>query len=479
MNLHDHMSKFETIRSNDFIVRMNKQEAAVFGDLVIELLTRARAELCAKYGIQLERPTVVELFDEQQDFAVRTFGIPGGDGFLGVCFGNVITANSPKAERPNNWKSTLWHEFCHVVTLNLTRNKMPRWLSEGISVYEELQKNPAWGQQMNPEYRRMILEGELTPISELSGAFLSPESPMHLQFAYYESSMVVEFLVKNYGYETLRAILADLAEGGQINDSISRRAAPLKEIEKQFDEFALKRAKSLATDIDWEPPDASLLNATSSEALAGLVKDKPNNFWLLTLYAKSLLAESKWQQAKEPLEKLIELYPEYTGADNAYMLLAQAYRNLDETDSEQDVLKKLAAISSDALYAYNRLMEIAFNNKNWQEVVDNGEKYLAVYPQLSSLHWYLGRAYEELGDNEKAIESYRRLMLLDPTDPAGVNYRIARLLEPTNPASAKRYVLTALAEAPRFRDAHRLLLKIVDEDMKTSDEQPAQQEGTP
>ena len=49
---------------------------------------------------------------------------------------------------------------------------------------------------MTPQYRRMILEGELTPVSKLSGAFLNPASSEHLQFAYYESSMVVKFLVE-------------------------------------------------------------------------------------------------------------------------------------------------------------------------------------------------------------------------------------------------------------------------------------------
>ena len=74
---------------------------------------------------------------------------------------------------------------------------MPRWLSEGISVYEEMLKNPAWGQSMNPEYRRMILEQDaLTPISSLSEAFLKPKTQMDLQFAYFQSSMVVRFLVE-------------------------------------------------------------------------------------------------------------------------------------------------------------------------------------------------------------------------------------------------------------------------------------------
>ncbi len=461
VNLHDNLSKFKTLRADGLIIRMDEREAAVYGDEVVKLLQQAKSELCKKYDLELDRPVTVELFPNQQDFAVRTFGMPGGDGFLGVCFGNVITANSPKAERPSNWQSLLWHEFCHVVTLNLTCNKMPRWLSEGISVHEESQRNPAWGQQMNPEYRRMIVEGELTPISNLSAAFLNPSSPMHLQFAYYESSLVVEFLIERFGYESLKAILADLANGEDITKAISRHAAPLKEIEKEFVAFARKRAEDLAPEVDWAQPEEGQLDPTDREALAEWLAKHPNNFWALTLYAKNLLADRKWEQAKEPLKRLIVLYPQYAGDGNAYQLLAEAYRNLGQTEQERQVLSKLAFICSDTTYAYGRLMEIAMEEKDWHEVVGNGEKYMAVNPLLKTLHWQLSLANEELGRDEQAIGSYRRLLLLTPADPAEVNYRLGRLLQHRDPAGAKRHVLLALAEAPRFRQAHRLLLKII------------------
>ena len=463
VNLRDHLAKFTTLQAGRFIVRMAEREAVVYGQEVLDLLIQAEFELCEKYGIELEQPVVLELFPDQQDFAVRTFGIPGGDGFLGVCFGNVITANSPKAEHPSNWKATLWHEFCHVVTLNKTDNKMPRWFSEGISVYEELQKNPTWGQQMSPQYRTMILEGQLTPIGELSAAFLSPKTPLHLQFAYYESCLVIEFLVDKYGYETLKAILADLADGKDINQAISEHAEPLERIEKDFMAFARKRAEDLAPDVDWEQSQEGQLVATDSETLAEWLKEHPNNIWALTLYAKSLMADGRWEQAKEPLNKLIKLYPQYVGQDNAYQLLAEAHKNLDQTEQEREVLEKLASNSSDAIYAYGRLMEIATENENWQEVVKNGERYMAVYPLLTKLYWQLGSAYEELGRDEKAIGAYRRLLTLDYADPAALNYRLGRLLEDKDPAAAKRHVLVALAEAPRFREAHKLLLRIIEE----------------
>ena len=154
---------------------------------------------------------------------MRTFGMPGNPGYLGVCFGSVITANSPasQAGHPASWEAVLWHEFCHVVTLQLTKNKMPRWLSEGISVFEELQENPIWGQKMTPRYREMILGKDFTPLGELSAAFLAPKTEMHLQFAYYESCLAVEFLAKQFGIEAIRKILRDLGEGTEINLAIA------------------------------------------------------------------------------------------------------------------------------------------------------------------------------------------------------------------------------------------------------------------
>ena len=478
-SLHDHLSRFATLRAEGFVVRMDKREADVYGDMVIDLLQEARAKLCEKYGAKLDNPVVVELFPDQQDFAVRTFGMPGGEGFLGVCFGNVITANSPKAQRPTNWKALLWHEFCHVVTLNLTHNKMPRWLSEGMSVYEELQRDATWGQRMNPEYRGMILGDKLTPIGELSAAFLSPPTPNHLQFAYYESALVVEFLIERYGLESIKAILADLAEGGGINAAISKHAAPIKDIEKQFETFARKRAEDLAPQVDFEQPEKGRIDSTDHVALAEWLKEHPNNFWVLIQYSKNLLANRQWAEVKKPLEKLITLYPQYTGDDNAYRLLAEAHRQLGETQQEKDVLGKLAMISSDAAYAYGRLLEIAMEEKDWQSVVRYGEKYMAVFPMLGQLHWQLGRASEELGLDEQAIESYRRLLLLDPADPADVNYRLGRLPQYKDPAGAKRHILLALAEALRFREGHRLLLKIMDDTRGQAAPESAEQNERP
>ncbi|MBN2128625.1 MAG: tetratricopeptide repeat protein [Sedimentisphaerales bacterium] len=472
VNLHDKFRELRTLTRDGFIIRMNEREADVYGDQVADLLKEAKAKLCPKYGLELKNPVTVELFDNQQDFAVRTFGMPGGDGFLGVCFGNVITTNSPRIERRANWKATLWHEFCHVVTLNLTQNKMPRWLSEGISVYEELQRNPAWGQKMIPRYREMILGGELTPVGELSSAFMNPPSPLHLQFAYYQSALVVEFLVERFGFATLRRILADLAQGMEINSAIAAHAGPIDKIEGQFEAFARERAEDLAPQVHWEQPERETVNPSDEEALTQWLTHHPNSFWALQQRARRLLANEQWEQAKGPLGKLISLYPEHVAEGNAYELLAQVHRQLGETEQEVEVLAQLARRSADAREAYERLTEIGIETENWCQVVENGEKYLAVYPMLGTVHWRLGQAYEALGQTKQAIVSYERLLRLEPSDPVEIHYRLAHLLRPRDARAAKRHVLEALADAPRFRQGHRLLLSILADTSVSPTEMP-------
>ncbi|KPK76369.1 MAG: hypothetical protein AMJ79_06845 [Phycisphaerae bacterium SM23_30] len=461
VNLNDHMAKFKTLKSDEFIVRMSESEADVFGDMVLELLIEAKAELCGKYGLKLDRPVVTEMFDNQQDFAVRTFGMPDAYGFLGVCFGHVITMNSPKAERPMNWKATLWHEFSHVVTLNLTQNKMPRWLSEGISVYEESQKDPTWGQYMNPEFRRMILDGEMTPLGKLSGAFINPPTPTHLLFAYYESSLAVEYIITKYGLETLKVILADLAQGDPINEALVRHADKLEALEKEFTLFVIERAEDFAPEVDWESPDQEAQYFEKIPSPTEWLEKHPNSLWALTQYALQLIRQGAWEEAKTPLNRLIELYPNDIGEDNPYLLLAEVHRQLGETELEYRVLDKLASRSADATSAFERLVDLAVQRKDWKMVVKNGQRYLAVNPMLGKVHYHLGLAYETLAENEKAVKCYERLLHLDPADPADVHYRLALLLKDNDPEAAKKHVLLALADAPRFRAAHKLLLELV------------------
>jgi tetratricopeptide (TPR) repeat protein len=348
---------------------------------------------------------------------------------------------------------------------------MPRWLSEGISVYEEKQANPAWGQSMNPRYRKMILEGELTPVSELSGAFLNPPSGLHLQFAYFESALVVEYLVDKHGRETLKNILDDLAADTPINVALDRHAGGLEALNQQFAEYAKLQAEALAPNADWEAPD--LPADVSLNAIQEFSEQNPNNLPGLTLLANRLMKEKRWESAKAPLKKLIALYPESKSADSAYRLLGQVHRQLGEAKAEISVLERLAALDAEAGDVYLRLIELHQEAEDWEGVARNAERMLAVNPLIRVPHRALGESARQLGTPQRAIESYRALLQMDPIDPALMHFELARLLSDQGRSDqAKRHVLMALEEAPRYRAAQRLLLEIVEKSQTDEAQSP-------
>ncbi len=463
MSLRDKMAGFATLTNAHFVLRLPAREAALYGTRALELLERARARLTASYGVALERPTHVEVFADQSDFAVRTFGMPENHGFLGVCFGPVITANSPAARpgRRFNWESMLWHEFAHVVTLHLTRNRMPRWLSEGISVYEERRANPAWGERLTPAYRDMILEGELTPVSRLSAAFLAPPSPRHLQFAYFQSSLVVEFLVSRFGPDKLTAILRNLADGTPVNEAIARHTVPLTTLEQDFAAYARQQAEALAPALDWEkPPPALRLADSASATWAAWAAGRSNNFWVLTRRAADLMEARRWTEARALLETLTAAFPAHTGTDSAWRQLALVCHALGDKAGEHAAWAALAERDDEAVDAYLRLCELAAAAGDWNTVRRNAERHLAVDPLVPAPWRFLARAAEGSGDAALAVTAYRALLELDPLNPAEIHFGLARALHHLGDPAARRHVLRALEEAPRHREALRLLREI-------------------
>jgi tetratricopeptide (TPR) repeat protein len=451
VTLRDTMAKFATLTNEHFILRMSEEEARIYGEQALALLNKARARLTKKYGVELDSPTTIEIFPNQKDFAVRTFGMPGGEGYLGVCFGNVVTANSP-ATHTMNWHSVLWHEFCHVVTLNLTRNKMPRWLSEGISVYEERRASERWGEQMNPEYRAFIVEDKMKAIADLSSAFMAPPSGVHLQFAYYQSSLVVEFLVERFGLESIRAILADLGEGQPINDALVARTAPLKELEKDFAAFAKGLAENMGADSVWEKPERP--NDRVWKAA------HPENFWVKREKADELVEREEFAEAAPILEELIQLYPRQSGEGCAHAMLAEIHRRDQEFEKERAVLNEWVKFDGEAIDALARLLELDALAKDSEAALRHAGMLLEINPLLAAPHRAIAQAEEERGNNEVAASAYRTLLALNPPNRSEVHFRLARILRKSESSEAKRHVLLALEEAPRYRQAHELLLEI-------------------
>ena len=238
----DALDKFVTVRDGDVVMRLDKGEAPVLQEYAMSLAHQALNTLSARYEFTPRGPILVEIFPKHDDFAVRNVGLPGMNFALGVCFGRVVTMDSPRARPPGEfqWEATLWHELAHVITLQMSNQRMPRWLTEGISVYEEKRARADWGREMDVAFAGMLNRGESVKLRDLNAAFQNPKT---ISLAYYQASLLVEHLVTAYGDAGLRKLVRIYAQGldtdaalkAALNTDFDQLQAGFDEgIERQF-----------------------------------------------------------------------------------------------------------------------------------------------------------------------------------------------------------------------------------------------------
>ena len=101
----------------------------------------------------------------------------------------------------------------------------------------------------------MVMGGELTPISKLSGAFPRaphPNSPAVRLLRIIACGRIPRPKIR---LESLKGILTDLGAGKEINETIEEHTAAMDDLEKEFCGFVAQRAQTLAPGLDWEKPE--------------------------------------------------------------------------------------------------------------------------------------------------------------------------------------------------------------------------------
>src|SRR5207302_7622250 len=212
LEMMDKLETFATIRDGDLVLRLQKDEAPVLQDYALALAHQALTTLAARYEFTPRGPILIEIFPKHDDFAVRNVGLPGMIGALGACFGRVVTMDSPRVPTPTkfHWEATLWHELAHVITIQMSNQRVPRWLTEGISVYEEKRARPEWARPMDVEFAALLEHGEALKLRDLNAAFTDPRK---ISVAYYQASLLVEHLVTTFGDAGLRKLVRSFADG--------------------------------------------------------------------------------------------------------------------------------------------------------------------------------------------------------------------------------------------------------------------------
>jgi len=459
LELMDKVVDFAVREEGGFRLQMPEREMEIWGDEAIALLTEALAKYEKKYRVRLERPISVQIFDDHDDFMVRSLGLPGMVGFLGICFGELITMDAPSARGKGemSWKSTLWHEFVHVVTLQKTKNRMPRWLSEGISVYEETVRDPSWGQRLAPPYQTILSEDGMPGLEDLEPYLTQPKSAMHTMFGYFASGELVTYYVERYGFDALVEALDKIASGSRAEPALLAAAdAEEKDFDKGFREHLSERVSLLA---NMEGP--TRLNMFGKEPMVP-APDSP--FMLAMKAANEAMSGGETGRAIEKLREADALFPEATGPETPRALLAQIYEERGEVEKLQAVLEKSMRMDATDYRACRMLVEVYRDTEQWQGLLDASANGIVIDPFDVWMRRAHVDALEKLGRGEAAAAELATLIELDPA--SAVDYRLQRLdllMASGSWSLARNEAVRLLEEVPYSWQAQKRLLRIDEE----------------
>jgi len=474
LNMLDRLAAdYDRIQTPHFEVKLEKKESAALKPYVTDLLEKAYKTLTAKYNFTPQGPLSFEMFPNHGDFEVRAVGLTGL-GALGVCFGHLFVMDSPTARELDhfNWGSTLWHEFTHIITLQITDNKVPRWFSEGLSVYEERKAYPGWGDDMKLDFLKVIKqtagqttappepprgtppgpprqgeEGErphptgtlraakLLPIAELNDGFMHPKYAGQVLVSYYQASMVAEYVEMKSGFPAIRKML-ELYKAGKNTEQVFREALNISL--SDFDTEFFKWMGDKTAPID--PSKYGKLLEAGTEAL-----DKGDT-----------------DKAIASLKEAVEMYPEYSDEENAWEPLADAYLKKGDKAAATETLKKYLSYSELSFPSYMKLSELLEESGDKAGAAKALEGAMYVRPMELKGHTKLGSLLLELKQYSSAAREYETLIALKTPDRATAYYLLAQsYLGDGKRAEARKAVLNSLDIAPSYEPAQKLLVEIL------------------
>lgn len=447
LDLLDAMKGFKTITSGRFQIVAPAKDADLLTMYLAPLLEEAYDTLVARYEYRPPTPVRIELYGRHADFSVRTAGLTGL-GALGVSFGTVLAMDAPSAREAGNfnWGSTAWHELGHTFTLGLSKHKVPRWFSEGLSVLEERRARQGWGAGPSVTFLAAMKGDKLLSMQRLNEGFVRPSHPAEIQFSYYQASLVCEMISQQWGGKAIVAMLKGYGDGLSTPD-VFQRVLGVSEVElgRKFSTWARQRfATPLAAIDPWDgrsPPAGEFMT---------ILRD-----------GKTALAAGRTEEAKSRLEAAAAKFPEYIGEDSPFVLLAKLAADRGDKKAAADLLARYNALDESSWDPNQEEAQLREQLQDWAGAKRALERIMWVSPNDPALHEQLANAAEKLGDQRLALRERKAVLATGPSDRNEARYQLARaMLASGDPTGARREILGVLENAPGFEKAQALLLEL-------------------
>jgi cellulose synthase operon protein C len=297
-------------------------------------------------------------------------------------------------------------------------------------------------------------------LPELNAGFMDPAT---ISMAYYEASLLVEYLVETHGHAALESLVRAFADGADTDTTLKKTLnTSLAELQAPFMAWLNARFDPIIN-ARRAPQDVVITSRTPRQTLEDLATANPGYFDLHLRLGELRAQAGDTAGAFRAWTHAIDLVPAATGEDGPRARLAKLAMEQGDAPRAIEALEGIVereGANVDAARQLALLLDRADQPvraaKAWARVAE-------LDPFDAHAAAVLGRQALSHSDPERAARWFRAALAAGPSDRAAAHCDLAEsYLGTGQPALAKRQVLAALESAPMYARAQDLLLAIVD-----------------
>jgi len=210
-------SETRTIETSHFVFYFHEKEQGLAASLA-EQAERIRGEIVKDLGLDFDEVTTVYLAHSLRDYVeIQPRGwVPTWSAAVAYPGLNLIIMKSPRVMKGGHMDlaKVFKHELTHIVVGRAFRGReeVPRWLDEGLAMYESRE----WSFSRISTMTKAVLTDSLIPLSEITSSF--PREVAQAELAYSQSFYLISFLVSKFGKEDFHRFIREYTHEGDLKE---------------------------------------------------------------------------------------------------------------------------------------------------------------------------------------------------------------------------------------------------------------------
>lgn len=428
----DLLQNYGTIETPHFAVRFDRSRDSLLAAQAGRWLEdQVYPEITKIFGYAPPGRTPIEIFSSHGGtsahgwFSTRMVGLPAL-GPVAASTGKMVGLVSPVEGVDYGWARVMKHEFVHVVNLQQTGFRIPRWYTEGLATAYEGSGVP---QSWKAALARRVAADSLFDLENINLGFMRPSSGEDWTLAYYQAQLYVSYMTRTYGPEAPGKLIAAYGKGLDTGAALQSSFGVTRQaFEAGYRRFLAALVRGAAPRGDSLVALARLTN----RALAA--KDYAEVERLATLGRQRYPWDADWDGG-----------------------LAVAYRETHRPDSLARVLERRAENDPNDASVRTELARLAADRSDMNAAGRWALEAIQVNVMDPEMHGLLAQSLTRRGRHADAIEEYAAAVQLQPSQ---MKWRVGEAracVAAGRPARARELLNEVLARDPKHAEARQLL----------------------